>query len=273
MTEQIYQSLERCRKCWLAPVFLGLALEVTGAVLLFTRSLSLGLRLALGGLVLWGTGTLYGKHRYRKACAEARIQCCVGLKEPEFLSGKQAAALCPAVSDLSPHRFRVDRPLYMYPAKGQLKNVNVLLAELTFGIHEENWPARRYLSGTLLAAEAPGCPEGLIVLFGEPFTETVQPTDYDSLICQESAGHEWHAFAPKGLKLGSGQVRALDALQKAVRDAVLYSGNGRVSVLLNARFYSGQYSLRSPMPRSTLNEDALPESGQVLAAAKSLTIQ
>lgn len=269
--QKAYRKLESQRKQTIGLSLVGLALELAGAILIFTHHRLPGMILAMVGLILFAAVIVVGRRRYEDACAQARAEYSLGLERIQTISRKETAALPLPAARFAPASQAADRPLYLHTMRGEVKRMPLLLTEVTLPYHLPGENARQFLIGTLASFEAPKCARKLLVFTGHPLGGSVREADYPGYQLLDTQGHAYRALSADGEPLSQAQSAAMDVFCAGEeKDAVILADDGRVSVLFSSRFYSGSGALNTPLPADALKTSPLPGWDKVPALVRTL---
>ncbi len=262
MDERII-ALEKERRLYMMLYFGGLIIEVAGLIGMLKGRPAAGIAVALTGLALWCAGGIWGKHRYQDHCAQTVAVFSLHVEESVFPDKKTADACFPLERLIPPSR-KTGTALHMHPVIGKLCGKKVFISECTLPFYsrqEEKKP--HFLIGTLVTA-CISCRYSATALCGHPFGGTFLKEDFAGWQEMETDGQDYHAFLTDGSSaavITDDQSRIMKELGTiSEHGAIVSCSTERLAVFLPLRFYSGHYTLNTPLKPSDLDKNPLPET-------------
>ena len=260
--DERFIALEKERRLYIMLYFGGLIIEVAGLIGMLKGKPAPGIAVALTGLALWCAGGIWGKHRYQDHCAQTVAIFSLHVEESVFPDKKTADACFPLEKLIPPSR-KTGTALHMHPVIGKLFGKKVFISECTlpyFSHQEEKKP--RFLIGTLITA-CTSFRYSVTALCGQPFGGTVLKEDFAAWQEIETGGQDYHAFLTDGSSaavITDDQSRILEEFGTiAEHGAIISCSTDRIAVFLPLRFYSGHYTLNTPLKPSDLDKSPFPE--------------
>ena len=252
-----YKALEGLRIQWMMGVILGLAAELCGAVMIFKGKRGIGFAVAIAGLIVWYALRFIGQRRYTAGCARMRVRYGLEFGELQDAEADDIKESLPW-EKLLPSDVTADKPMFVYSFRGIWNGMPAALTELTVGFHAGT-SQRQFLSGTLMTLEHPCRVPGLTVIYGRPYGG-IPLSHWADKVQLDTGERGFLVLADEPAAPDESLFDTLAAFDpRHEKTAVLLTEEGRISLFLPRRFYSGTWTLFQRMPEAALSAHPLPE--------------